>query len=100
VFGRCKHAFHMTCVMQMIESGGARSEPKCPLCRQPWEFVEYQSPARRPAGAEENAAGDGHDDAPLGDGELGAADDGDEYDAEDGSEYDEGSEMDMSEQSE
>ena len=46
VFGRCGHAFHMPCLMKWLESRTDATGQICPLCRQPWEFVEFKSPSR------------------------------------------------------
>ncbi|KAL7500614.1 hypothetical protein ACHAWT_011246 [Skeletonema menzelii] len=37
VFGKCKHAFHLQCVTQWLQSQNS-SNPTCPTCRQEWEF--------------------------------------------------------------
>uniref|UniRef100_K3X273 Anaphase-promoting complex subunit 11 n=1 Tax=Globisporangium ultimum (strain ATCC 200006 / CBS 805.95 / DAOM BR144) TaxID=431595 RepID=K3X273_GLOUD len=37
VWGACKHAFHMHCLMKWLESlQSARQH--CPMCRQEWKF--------------------------------------------------------------
>lgn len=64
VFGRCGHAFHMPCLMKWLESRTDATAQICPLCRQPWEFVEFKSPSRRePAAAGEAAQAEGPEDA-------------------------------------
>ncbi len=37
-WGRCKHVFHMQCIMKWLESS-QDDVPSCPMCRQPWEFA-------------------------------------------------------------
>lgn len=69
VFGRCGHAFHMPCLMKWLESRTDATGQICPLCRQPWEFVEFKSPSRR-----EPAAAAAQAEAPADREEGGAAD--------------------------
>lgn len=36
IWGACKHAFHLHCIMKWLESKKDQA-PECPLCRRPWE---------------------------------------------------------------
>ncbi|KAL6079729.1 ubiquitin-protein ligase Anaphase Promoting Complex [Balamuthia mandrillaris] len=36
MWGKCKHAFHMHCILRWISS--QTESQNCPMCRQPWEF--------------------------------------------------------------
>mmetsp|Transcript_1310 Transcript_1310/g.4109 ORF Transcript_1310/g.4109 Transcript_1310/m.4109 type:complete len:123 (+) Transcript_1310:334-702(+) len=38
VWGTCAHAYHLQCITKWLSGQGA--EPRCPLCRQPWEFKQ------------------------------------------------------------
>ncbi len=54
----------MACLMSWLESRGPNEAQVCPLCKQPWEFVEYKSPSRRAAGEQEGEeAGEAEDEA-------------------------------------
>lgn len=39
VWGRCKHAFHVHCIMKWLETQQT-GRPLCPMCRQEWHFGE------------------------------------------------------------
>jgi hypothetical protein len=39
VWGKCKHAFHMQCIMKWLESQ-QNVKQDCPMCRQEWKFRE------------------------------------------------------------
>jgi hypothetical protein len=42
----------MQCLMTWLQSKTDPAEQLCPLCRQPWEFVEYASPSRAAVAAQ------------------------------------------------
>ena len=48
MWGECKHAFHLQCVMRWLESQQNQRQ-ECPMCRAPWKFQGE---------AEENTDGD------------------------------------------
>jgi len=56
-WGRCKHAFHLHCIMQWIrgQEAGGGSRSQCPICRAEWEFLS-EAPEVKPEVA---AAGGG-----------------------------------------
>ena len=37
MWGECKHAFHLQCVMRWLESQ-QNMRQECPMCRAPWKF--------------------------------------------------------------
>lgn len=41
VWGQCGHAFHMHCILKWLNT--SEVDPKCPLCRAPWEIVSHDS---------------------------------------------------------
>lgn len=44
VWGKCKHAFHMHCIIRWLQTNRTNT---CCMCRRPWEFAEG------PAGGQE-----------------------------------------------
>lgn len=36
VWGKCGHPFHLQCIHKWL--GTLSAEPKCPMCRQPWDY--------------------------------------------------------------
>ena len=43
VWGTCEHAFHLACIQKCLEGV---EDPRCPVCRQNWEYVvEQRAPA-------------------------------------------------------
>lgn len=38
VWGKCKHAFHIHCILKWLESRQNSGRQACPMCRAPWEF--------------------------------------------------------------
>lgn len=41
VWGVCKHAFHTACIQKCIDqTQNNSSSPRCPVCRQKWDFKE------------------------------------------------------------
>ena len=38
VWGRCKHCFHMHCILKWIQSQSSRQ--LCPMCRQEWKISD------------------------------------------------------------
>ncbi|MEW5307339.1 MAG: hypothetical protein WDW36_009744 [Sanguina aurantia] len=53
VWGACGHAYHLPCIQKWLTTS---TEPKCPLCRQPWEYksadeTDVTTPTPAAAGA-------------------------------------------------
>lgn len=38
VWGKCKHAFHLPCIVEWLKKQQDQAQESCPLCRAPWEF--------------------------------------------------------------
>ncbi len=53
-WGRCKHVFHMQCIMKWLESS-QDDVPSCPMCRQPWEFAADDAAEDSPAAQQAQA---------------------------------------------
>jgi len=46
VWGKCKHAFHMHCIIKWLEKSNDSAQPRCPLCRAPWDILNEESVCR------------------------------------------------------